>query len=223
MKKYTVLILAWFLIALVPHLAHPFDTDVDRPSDLSRVVHNMKEKEKTVKTLTAKFVQTRNTRLLKEPLTSVGTIYFDAPGIMLFKVTAPSPVSVLLKNRLIFISYPGTSKTKEKYLGSNILRDYFGIGKPVEELEKYYSIELTSVTDGETYHLKLVPRMRAMAKRIQMIEMDVTPMHWLPEKIYFTEQGGDSTLIQVEYTSINKPLPEGIFTIDIPRKDDEDS
>ncbi len=101
--KYIVLIFLALSVFLCPYIVFSSEADLQSESELSWVLKNVKEKEKTLKTFTAKFVQTKKTYLLHEPLHSEGLIYFDSAGKMLWKVTSPSPLKVLLKNNLLLI------------------------------------------------------------------------------------------------------------------------
>jgi len=210
------------ILFLNPCPVFPSGANLHTESELSWVIKNMKNKEKSLKTLTAKFAQTKNTRLLKKPLYSEGMIYFDSEGKMLFEVTSPSSVMVLIKSGLLLIYYPDISKTKERYLGNNFLQKYIGIGQSVEEFRKQYSIQLVSKTDSGAYHLRFTPKMKEIAKRIDMIEIEVRPTQWLPERICFKEKEGDYTSINLKFTSVNEPLPPGIFKINVTEKDEND-
>ena len=217
-KKYIVPISLCLSLFLYPYAVSPSETESQPETELSWVMKNIKEKEKNLKTFIAKFVQTKKTHLLKEPLYSEGLIYFDFTGKILLKVTAPSPVMVLLKDNMLFIYYPDLSKTEERYIGrtDNILKKYFGIGQSIEELRKQYAIQLVSKTHSESYHLKLIPKMKPIAKYIDTIEVVISPKYWLPEHIHFKETKGDYTSLKLHFISINEPLPPGIFTIDFP-------
>ena len=223
-KVYIISISLILSLFLYLYPVSPSETDQQSESELSWVIKKIKEKEKTLKTFTANFVQTKKTYLLQEPLYSEGLIYFDFTGKMLLKVTTPSPVMILLKDNMMFIYYPDLSKTKERYLGKidNILKKYFGIRQSIEELQKRYSIQLVSKTHSDSYHLKLIPKIKTIARYIDVIEVMVSPKHWLPERIHFKEMNGDYTSIQLEFTSINEPLPPGIFTIDFPEDYEDD-
>ena len=217
-KKYIILIFSGLSLFLYPYIVLSAEIDPQSESKLSWVIKNIKEKEKNLKTFIAKFVQTKKTYLLKEPLHSEGLIYFDFTGKMLLKVTTPSPVMVLLKDNMLFIYYPDLSKTEERYIGrtDNILKKYFGIGQSIEELNKQYTIHLVSKTHPDGYHLKLIPKTKPIKKYIDSIEVVVSSKHWLPNHIHFKETKGDYTSLTLHFISINEPLPQGIFQVDFP-------
>jgi len=221
-KKYIVPILLCLILFLYPYPVSPSEPESQSETELSWVMKNIKEKEKNLKTFTAKFSQTKKTSLLREPLHSEGIIYFDSSGKMLLKVISPSPLITLLKDSMLLTYYPDLSKTEERYLGrtDTILKKYFGIGQSIEELKKQYAIQLVSKTHSGSYHLKLIPKMKPIKKYIDSIEVVVSPKNWLPKHIYFQEIKGDYTSLKLHFISINEPLPQGIFQVDFP-KDDE--
>jgi outer membrane lipoprotein-sorting protein len=223
-KKYIVPISLGLSLFLYSIPAVPSEEDLQPESELSWVIENIKEKQKGLKTFTANFVQTKKTYLLQEPLHSEGVIYFDCTGRVLLKVISPSPLIVLLKDTMLLVYYPDLSKSEERYLGrtDDILKKYFGIGQSIEELKKQYEIQLISKTHPDGYRLKLIPKMKAITRYIETIEVLVSPKHWLPERIHFKEVKGDNTSLSLQFISINEPLPSGIFAIDVPKDDGDD-
>ncbi len=223
-KKYIVPISLCISLFLYPYAVYPSETEPQPETELSWVIKNIKEKEKNLKTFTAKFSQTKKTSLLREPLHSEGIIYFDSSGKMLVEVISPSPLITLLKDSMLLIYYPDVSKTEERYLGGTdpILKKYFGIGQSIEELRKQYAIQLVSKTHSGSYHLKLIPKMKPIKKYIDSIEVVVSPKHWLPKSIHFKETKGDYTSLKLNFISINEPLPQGIFQVDFPENHEDD-
>jgi outer membrane lipoprotein-sorting protein len=207
---------------LYPYLVSLAQTKLQLESDLSSVINNIKDKEKDLNTFTAKFSQTKRTHLLKEPLHSEGLVYYDSASRMLLQVTTPSSLKVLLEDNMLFVYYPDLSRVEKNYLGrDNILEKYFGIGQSIEELEKQYEIQLVPKSHSDSYYLKLVPKMPEIAKNIDMIQIVVSAKSWLLEQIHFRESEGDYTSIWLEFTSINEPLPPGIFIINVPEEREE--
>ncbi|MCJ7775593.1 MAG: outer membrane lipoprotein carrier protein LolA [Desulfobulbaceae bacterium] len=221
LKKYAVLIFVGLSLYSYAYPVFSSEKDPLSTSKLDWIIKNIQGKEKSLKTFTARMVQTKKTRLLREPLHSEGFIYFDYTGKMLLKITVPSPLIVLLKNNMLVLYYPDLSKVKETYIGNNVLREYFGIGQSVEELRKRYLIRLMSETPTDGYHLELIPKHKTIAKHIDSIEVTVGRENWLPQRICFKEKAGDWSDIRLEFISINEPLPAGVFTFNFPEKDDE--
>lgn len=211
-------LLVIFYLSALPLQAISMERNTALELELDQVIKHIKEKEKTLKTVTVKFRQTKNTYLLHEPLHSEGLIYFDASGKLLMKVTRPSPLLILFKYSTILVYYPEISKTQERYIGNveNIIKKYLGIGQPVEALKEQYKIRLLKDTKSDGYHLKMTPQQKSVAKHMDSIDVFVKPETWLPERIVFTEVKGDKTELWLQFISINQPLPSGIFSIVLP-------
>ncbi len=185
-------------------------------SRLDFVLKNIKENEKSLKTFTAKIIQERESPLLRDTLRSKGMIYFDHDGKILVKFTKPSRMLILLKDNTLIVYYPDLSKVMRRYIGGNFIGKYFGIGESVDRLCKQYSIQLMDKGGSGSYHLKLIPWDNSVKKHIDSIEVTINPQNWLPEEIGIKEYKGNRTVLHLNFFSINKPLPEGIFAISLP-------
>lgn len=211
-----------FALFHYPYPATPSETDIQPESELARVMENIKEKEKTLKTFAATFIQTKKSHLLRETLNSEGFIYFDVRGKMLIKVILPSPLTLLLKQNMIIIHYPESARAERKVFGrmDNFLKEYLGIGESVEALKEKYDIRLSSETPSGNYLLTMIPKINTTSRYIEMIDVVVSPKNWLPEQIHFKEKQGDYTSLRLRFTSVNEPLPQGIFSIELPEDED---
>ena len=217
-KQLTITLFLFLGLFLWFDPVNPSEKGMDEKSELNWVLKNVKQAELKLNTFAAKMVQVRKTQLLKSPLRSEGFIYFDHTGKMLFEVISPSPLKVLFKEDMVLIYYPDIAKMEERFVGRSILREYFGMGASIEELQKQYSIELISKPAREGYHLKLVPKKERMGRYFESIEVMVKPDYWLPERIHFREKDGDWISIQLEFTSINEPLPQNAFKMHLPEE-----
>jgi outer membrane lipoprotein-sorting protein len=227
LKQHSVHVFIALYVFLLPLQSFSSEKKPEPDLKLDRVIKRIKAKEKSLKTVIAKYKQIKKTYLLHEPLHSEGLIYYDSSGKLLMKVTSPSPFLILFKNNTFLVYYPEISKAEERYVGNveNIIGKYLGIGQPAEALKEQYEIQPVTKTNSGGYYLKMIPQKQAVAKHIDSIEVFVNPETWLPEQIVFTEVKGDQTTLWLQFISINQPLPPGIFSIalpDIKRDDDGD-
>ncbi len=218
MNRYIAPILIIICLSLFP--LHVFSSEADHQStsEMVRVLKNIKEKEKTLKTFIATFVQIKKSRLLHETLKSEGLIYVDFSGKILIKVIHPSLLTLLLKDNMQVIYYPDLAKGEKRIIGrtDNILSKYLGIGQSLETIQKQFEISLGDKISSGGYHLKMIPKNTAAARHIDMIEVVVNRINGLPEQIYFKEKHGDHTAVQLKYKAINEPIPPSIFSIELP-------
>ena len=221
MNRYAASILIIICLSLIPLYVFSSEADHQSTSELVRVIKNIKEKEKTLKTFIATFSQTKKSQLLREALKSEGLIYFDISGKILIKVIHPSLITLLLKDNMKVIYYPDLAKAEKKILGittENILSKYFGIGQSIETIQKQFEISLDDKSSSGRYYLKMIPKNMVTARHVDMIEVVVNPKNGLPEQIYIKEKQGDHTTIKLDYKSINEPLPSSIFSIELPKE-----
>ncbi|HEN21046.1 MAG TPA: outer membrane lipoprotein carrier protein LolA [Desulfobacteraceae bacterium] len=215
-KIYILIIIPFLILFHYPPLLFSSEEESQQDQSLIGVIENIKKKEKDLKTFTAKFIQKKETNLLLEPLHSDGMIYFDSAGKLLMKVINPYELIILVRDGRLVIYYPSSSKVEDRYLGSDFIKRFFGIGQSLGELENHYRIRLVSDNGLNSCNLELKPKLNAMAKHIDLIDITVNKEKWLPEKISFKETKGDSTTLLLDFVSVNEPLPPGIFEIDFP-------
>ena len=223
LKQYFIFVFIALYLFLLPMQSFASEKKPEPDLKLDQVIKRIKEKEKSLKTVIAKYRQTKKTYLLHEPLHSEGLIYFDSTGKLLMKVTSPSPLLILFKHNTFIVYYPEISKAEERYVGNveNIIGKYLGIGQSAEALKEQYEIQPATKTKSGGYYLKMIPQNKAVAKHIDSIEVFVNPETWLPEQIVFTEVKGDQTTLWLQFISVNQPLPAGIFSIALPDKSDD--
>ena len=183
--------------------------------EAKQILMKIKDKEKTLQTFIAGVKQIKKTQLFKEPLHSEGMIYFDKSGKLLLKMTQPSPVIIFFKDDRVYVHYPDYDKTEETYIGNHFFEKYLGLGKSVDEFYEQYSVEIFPTPKSGRYQLKMAPKEERMAKKIELIDVFINSSDMLPDQIRILEKDGDDTTISLKFTTINQPLPEDIFNIDL--------
>jgi len=209
-------ILSWlFLSTCSPAICGERPAGLPPDTGVDFVLRKVKEKEDRLKTLEALFFQEKQSSLLKEPLKSEGTLFFDHAGRrMLVRVEKPRPFKVLLEKGRVVTSDPTSLETEEYYLGSgDVLGAYLGLGRSPEELKMQYDISLRNTGSEDTIALRLIPKGRRLKRRIRVIDADVDRRTWLPVLIRYDDARGGSTKIRLKIVSENQPLPEGVFEI----------
>lgn len=204
-----------FGLLVCPYFSFSSETDNQSELNLEEVIQHIQTKEESLDTFVAKFVQVKRSRLLKEPLYSQGLIYFDRQGKILWKTTKPFPLVVLIIDDSLYLDYPDMAKTKRRNVARSVkpLKKYFGFGQSIEQLRQLYEMGLSHETNPNTISLRLVPKSKAISKRIETIEVVINTKNWLPEQVCFKEAKGGYTLLTLYFTLMNAGLPEGIFSL----------
>jgi outer membrane lipoprotein-sorting protein len=209
----TIAVLVWISMLPVAN-AEPIETGLS----LDRILSNVKHTEEQLKTFSASFKQSQKNHLLVAPLVSQGLMFYHHTGKLLMKISLPEPFVLLLRDRLMIMGDPVTKTFKQKTFPGRkaLLKRYLGTGQPVEVLKKTYDIRLVNDGRGEDCQLDLIPKKRNRKMPFQSIRVTIDKMLWLPIGIRLEEPNMDYTELELSYLTINDPLPENIFTIDMP-------
>ncbi|MBX9448637.1 MAG: outer membrane lipoprotein carrier protein LolA [Taibaiella sp.] len=75
----------------------------------SRISTNIKD----VRSIRADFVQTKHVRILNQPVSSSGQLYFENPGKLKWQYTKPYAYSVLFKDNKLYINDRGKKRANQ--------------------------------------------------------------------------------------------------------------
>ena len=199
--------------------AHPSETQTPART-VDDVLQHVKERERTLETAVVVFRQVQQNSLFDGPQVSEGTLFFDHSGKLLMKMTAPEAYLVLITDQKMILGVPGSSSYRQKTLpGRNtFFNQVMGIGERVDQLINQYDIRMAAVPCEISCELELKPLKKSRRTPFTTIRATINTRQWLPETIRLEEPDGDITTFHLQFTSINQPLPDHIFDIQVPDK-----
>jgi outer membrane lipoprotein-sorting protein len=202
-------------VSLLLMSAFPSESETVRNAD--QILRAVKENGKNLKSFTAKFAKLKQTNMPTELLFSEGKVSFDDSGKLLIEITGALPMKLLLSDNRLTMYYPDLNKIEKTYVGTSIIRKYFGIGEPLEKLKQKYNVRLVSPpSSDDAYHLQFIPRKKYILEYISFLNIIVNSQNWLPSQIEFRTANGDYTTLGLQFLSINEPIPPAVFRIEIP-------
>jgi outer membrane lipoprotein-sorting protein len=186
--------------------------------ELNAVLARFDGVQDSIRTLSAEFVWTTTSSLLKEPLVSTGHLYMTKPDAIRWEFTSPEVMSFVIA-RDEYIGYFPSRKTAERrdfHRWSEKLFRYFGVGQGSGELSKVYDIGL-GVSDVEgTDLLVLEPRKRRARKRIEELRIYVDRDSGMPVRLVSEGTDGGSREIRLHDVQINPELAANLYEFDFP-------
>jgi outer membrane lipoprotein-sorting protein len=184
------------------------------------ILARIETRVQNVSTFAAHFTQKRVSKLLSEPLVSQGSIYFARDGKMLMQIDTPSTLKVLFEGQYLTVVNPERVLVHKKRISATdrMMTLWMDFGKQLTAKDRPYNVQLTASPGNKGYRLTLTPQREDLARHIAAITIDVDAANLLPAQVVISEPGGDQTTLQLRFLSINKPLPDGIFTITIPEE-----
>jgi outer membrane lipoprotein-sorting protein len=193
-------------------------SDHPLPVDPDKLLSDVKARAETIDTLVAQFKQTRISNLLQAPLVSTGLIYFERGGNMLTQVNTPSALQLFVRGQDVMILNPelGTVRKRRVPRSDQMIKAWLEGDVSIDMLTQQYELQATRSLNREGYNLQMIPRDPRIARHVDRVEIELNPATLLPEQVMVRLTKGDRTTVELQYVSINKPLPAGIFDIAIP-------
>jgi outer membrane lipoprotein-sorting protein len=209
----TVLLSLIFWLAPLPSPAGERPQGLD--SETLRIIEQIKRREASLRNFSARFEQIQKTRLFAEVVRSEGTIFYDAQGKLHFQVTSPAPLSILFDGEWVVVHDPEQGRTQRRHVGKrqNLLKSYFGLGQPVEDLVRRFDVKAAANAPLPGVTLRMIPRQDRLAKHVQLISAEVDDNSWLPRQIYFQRSETEWSRIHLKFTSIDQTLPADAFDV----------
>ncbi|MCE9610129.1 MAG: outer membrane lipoprotein carrier protein LolA [Chthoniobacter sp.] len=141
------------------------------PAETQALMRNLQEHRAKFPALTADFVEERTTHLLTKPLSSEGTIAFQAPNKFRREVKGSSPSMTVTDGVKLWIYYPAFKEAELYTLGQKQFFDdsiaALTAGLNFQNVEKFYTY--TAAREAAGYRLALTPRtggLRRMVKEL---------------------------------------------------------
>ena len=206
------------LVFLAPGSMVAAASDQALPVDPGKVLTDVKTHAQAINTLVAQFKQTRISKLLQAPLVSTGLIYFERGGNMLTQVNTPSTLQLLIRDQYITIVNPelGTVSKRRVPPSDQMIKTWLEGDVSIDTLTQQYELRVTQSLNQESYNLQMIPRDPHIVRYLDRVEIELNPATLLPRQIMILLTQGDRSTVELQYLSINKPLPAGIFDIKIP-------
>jgi outer membrane lipoprotein carrier protein len=188
------------------------------PNSLDEVIRRVQEQQKTTSTLEADFRQEKILALLAKPEVSTGHFTFSKPNNVLWRYDAPKRVEMLIANGMLTTYYPDLNKAEQievKRYQDRIFK-YMGATGAIDELGTYFDFTFRNVSDAPSFELDLKPKTKGIAKRVRHIKIWIDKKSYLTTKFEYTEGDGDITRYEFTNVSVNEPIEQRRFTLNLP-------
>lgn len=132
-----------------------------------------------VKTIQADFTQTRALRVLKDPVTSPGRVYFLAPDSFRWEVGDPAKTIVIRHHDTAYLIEPA-KKRAQRFSAADLAQPAtrrrlplvrFPLAKSWEDFDRQFEVRGLRV-DGTRCHVELLPRDPQMQQALAGLNLD---------------------------------------------------
>jgi outer membrane lipoprotein-sorting protein len=187
---------------------------------LSQVLTRFDHVQSQIRTLSAEFVQTTESPLLKDPIVAKGQFYLTKPDSVLWEYSSPEPMRFAVAKGEYTGYFPERKRAEKRDIKrwSEQLFRFFGVGQGSKELGKFYEIALgdPGPDDKGSYLLVLSPKKRRVKKRFDEVRLFVDIATLLPVRIDYVGKDGNQREIRLLNTRLNPDLAAGLYDVAIP-------
>jgi outer membrane lipoprotein-sorting protein len=189
-------------------------------STLQDVLNRFDGVQGQVRTLSAEFVQTTWSPMLKDPVVAKGQFYLTKPESVLWEYSSPEPMRFVVAEGEYTGYFPARKKAERRDVKrwSEQLFRFFGLGQGSKELGKFYEIALGDAgkDDKGAYLLLLSPKKRRVKKNVDQVKLWVDVTTLLPVRIDYVGKDGAEREIRFVNTRLNPDLATGLYQVKIP-------
>lgn len=187
---------------------------------LTEVLTRFDQVQGQIRTLSAEFIQTTRSPLLKDPIVAKGQFYLTKPDSVLWEYSSPEPMRFAVADGKYTGYFPERKKAEQRDIKrwSEQLFRFFGVGQGSKELGKFYDIALGEPRHVEagSYLLVLSPKKRRVRKRFDAVRLWVDSTTLLPVRIEYAGNDGNEREIRLLNTRFNPDLAGTLYDVAIP-------
>lgn len=196
----------------------PLPPDLRGAAKLDAIVGRVSQVQEATTTLEADFEQRRSSRLLAEPSVATGKFYYRAPDSVRWEYRTPRPMTVLVAGGVVLTYRPVEKRAERMEIGraQRKVFHFLGAAEPLEELKRYFSFTFRDRGDGTDYELVLAPTAMLLKRRLESLTVLIGRESFMPVAVSYVERDGDSTAYAFRDIARNRPLPDGLFALDLP-------
>jgi outer membrane lipoprotein-sorting protein len=186
---------------------------------LEQLFARVRAEQAKLETLSADFVQRKESELFVEPQEARGTFHFKAPDKIRWSYASPDPMEVVVDQREMLTWYRDLGRAERVRIGryADRVLEYMGASNSLDSLVEYFTVRVSfPTTEGDPYRLHLVPRYKRISRHLASMTLWLDGASYVPVRLRYEEPGGDVTDYHFENLRRNHWLPDETFRLDLP-------
>ena len=180
----------------------------------TEITQKICEAAKNMQTMTCDFVQTRRTKMLKNPVVSEGSMTYRQPDCIVWECKTPNAITFVTNGKRAKVTADG--KTTETELADNkifkrimrISKGGFGIENIIGSTDFAQSVS----EDATEWTVTLTPLRKELKQMISSITLKADKKDAVVKTIIVTDKNGDTTTSQFKNIVINGKIDGGLFS-----------
>ena len=207
--------------SIAEDLPDPGDASLPSMERVQALIERMRVEQKSFQSLRANFEQHTESEMLVEPELAKGAFFYQSPDKVRWEYTHPTPKIILIDGDQMTTWYQDLGRAEVLRVGrhSDRVIKYLGASGSMETLLEYFTLRVRwpeADSDGAPYRLNLDPRYERIAKRLEVVNVEVDSHSFLPVRLHYVEPSGDATEYLFSDFQVDSGISEDHFNLDLP-------
>lgn len=171
--------------------------------------------EATLQSISATFVETNTSTLLKAPHVARGTLVGRRPNQVRLQYTGDDPRTVIVNGNALSIDWPSRGMKETRDIRGTMRRAerFFVISSPAE-LRKHFDITAVEAADKTgTWHVTFVPKRSQMREGVSRVHLWIDKADLALKALRMDYPGGDTRLMEFSDVRINPSVDASAFAV----------
>lgn len=168
--------------------------------------------------LTADFTEQKTSHLLQQPLTSSGTLSFEAPNKFRRELKGAKPSLMVSNGQKLWIYYPSFNEAELYVLGQRAFFDSaieaLTAGLNFQSVAEYY--RYTAAKEANGYRLDLTPKSSALKRFVKTLVVYVDDQYRVSRTVAELPKGDQITTTYRNQKPVKSGLPNSSFDYNPP-------
>ena len=211
-KTIYVIVTTLFLVAFAIPLV-----GLAQKGEFEEFLGRVNQKLSSIETLSASFVQVRETNVAGQKMEAGGKLFLDKPRKVLLDYERPERQKFLVNGSNVTVYVPSLNQVQKYGLSGKLESDQlFVFWEPLSKLQENFSMTQVRQKGTRLRYVELVPKDKTMWEGLKRITLGIDPNLLLPTFIDVEEAGGDRVKMTLSNVKTNPKLDSSVFTLKLP-------
>jgi outer membrane lipoprotein-sorting protein len=169
--------------------------------------------EKTLTTVSASFVETTTSTLLKSPLVARGTLVGRRPRQVRLAYSGADARTVIVDGNSLTLEWPGRQLAETRDIGGMMRRaDRFFLVSSPAELRKHFDIAAADASERPgSWRVTFTPKRKQMREGVSRVVLWIDQGTLVLHALKMEYPGGDTRLMEFSDVRLNPPVAADAF------------
>lgn len=171
-------------------------------------------KQKSVKTIHARFTETTTSSLLAKPIVAHGTVLAVSPGTrVLMTYTDPEQKTITMDGKLLVIAWPARKERQQINIADVQKRiDQYFTNASIKDLRSMFDVTAAPAPGSPRVdRIDMIPTRKQIKQGLERLELWVDRDANMLTQMRLTFPGGDQKTIALDDVTLNVPVTDDMF------------